>query len=57
MRGNKMGKMSELHIDLMALSGETYIPVELLAENEELLQMIVEKKSHEEILDFINENW
>jgi hypothetical protein len=52
-----MAKMNELYIEFLALSGESTIPVELLIENEELVEMVSEKKSHEEILDFINENW
>jgi hypothetical protein len=52
-----MAQMAGLHIELMALSGETFIPVELLAENEELVEMVIRNAEHQQILDFINENW
>ena len=52
-----MSKMNQLSLELMMLSGESTIPVELLAENEELIKLIVAKTPHDELLEFVNENW
>jgi hypothetical protein len=57
MRGNKMAKMSGFGMEISMLSGESFVPVELLMENEELVKMILNDTPHEELLTFINENY
>ena len=52
-----MAKMAGLIHELSMLSGESFVPVELLLENEELVEMIRQDKSYEECLNFINENF
>lgn len=52
-----MAKMSGFGIEISMLSGETFVPVELLMENEELVKMILDSTPHEEIVEFINENY
>ena len=42
---------------LNILSGESTVSMGLLAENEELMRMVIRGDSKENCLDFINENW
>lgn len=43
---------------LLILSGETTVPVELLSENEELLELLrKDETSQEDAVAFVNENY
>lgn len=49
--------MINLSITLSMLSGESTVMVEELAENTELIALIKQGKTYEELLEWVNENY
>lgn len=52
-----MAKMAGLIHELSMLSGDSYVAVELLLEDEELVKLVSQKTPYDELLEYINENY
>jgi hypothetical protein len=49
--------MAEIIFTLARLSAESTVPVELLAENIDLVRLVRDVVEFENLMDFVNENW
>jgi hypothetical protein len=49
--------MAEIVFTLARLSAESTVPVELLADNIDLVRLVRDGTDFETLLSFINENW
>lgn len=44
-------------LTLVQLQGATTVPVELLTENEELMELVKSGVAFDTLVEFVNENW
>jgi hypothetical protein len=49
--------MAEIVFTLARLSAESTVPVELLADNIDLVRLVRDGTEFEKLLEFVNENW
>lgn len=49
--------MAEIVFTLARLSAESTVPVELLADNIDLVKMVRDGTDFQTLMEFINENW
>ncbi len=49
--------MAEILFALARLSAESTVPVELLAENIDLVRLVRDGVEFETLMEFVNENW
>jgi hypothetical protein len=52
-----MSAMKELYTTLAMLSGESTVMVEELADNFDLIALIKQGKTYDELLEWVNENY